>query len=226
CGKGKVPRANLMIWWGGHFTMKYFSEPAAVIRSSRLTRATALTPAAGAGIRPQVSSSNGKARCLRGGTRKFCRRGAVMNRSRPLSSPWPPRNCFWNCCAAAALRIWAKRSAVGTYIRNCSLNCLLPAGTSVPPGPGKVRKAGTSMLSRPGPSARMCSGRHDAVHQRLREPAEVRQPVGHREDEQARRASRVAGLDDGQGIGERRLVITGRRAVQHDRKEQGVDRRE
>src|ERR1017187_5003751 len=108
--------------------MKYFSEPAAVIRSSRLTRATALTPAAGAGIRPQVSSSNGKARCLRGRTRKFCRRVAVMNRSRPLSSPWPPRNCFWNCCAAAALRIWAKRSAVGTYIRNCSLNCLLPAG--------------------------------------------------------------------------------------------------
>ena len=69
-------------------------------------------------------------------------------------------------------------------------------------------------------------GRHDAVDQRLREPAEVRQPVGHREDEQARRASRVAGLDDGQGIGERRLVITGRRAVQHDRQEQGVDRRE
>ena len=31
------------------------------------------------------NSANGKARCRRGGIRKFCRRVAVMNRSRPLS---------------------------------------------------------------------------------------------------------------------------------------------
>jgi hypothetical protein len=90
-----------------------------------------------------------------------------MNRSRPLS-PGATLNCRASFCAAAALRIEANSCAVGTNIRNSSLNWLLPAGTLVP-GVAKtpsltafavpaVLNAGTSMLSKPGPSIRTCSG--------------------------------------------------------------------
>ena len=81
-----------------------------------------------------------------------------MNRSTPLSSPLSGKNFFCRSWHAWFMRIGAKKSAVGTNARNCSLNWLVPAGMSTPSAPGKVRNAGTSMPSRPGPSLRMCIG--------------------------------------------------------------------
>ena len=60
-----------------------------------------------------IKKSTGKARWIRGGTRKFCRRVAVRKRSSPLSSSSTP--CLSTRSVAAWLRrIAAKKLAVGT----------------------------------------------------------------------------------------------------------------
>ncbi len=65
----------------------------------------------------QASSTSGNARWRRGGTRKFCLRVAVRNRSSPLSSGSTP-NWFWRSSEAWLTRISRKNSAVGTKIVN------------------------------------------------------------------------------------------------------------
>jgi len=61
-------------------------EPIATTAARWRPRRSERRPLAGRRSTPQVSSSKGKARCSRGGTRKFCRLVAVMNRSSPRLS--------------------------------------------------------------------------------------------------------------------------------------------
>jgi hypothetical protein len=70
-------------------------------------------------------------RCRRGGTRRFCRRVVVMNRSGPLPTG-SMLNRLARFCAAAALLMEARSWAVGTNVMNCSLKELLPAAALVP----------------------------------------------------------------------------------------------
>ena len=105
---------------------------AAAVFAALARRANARGRASGS-----ASSTSGKDRCRRGGTRKFCRRVAVMNRSSPWSSSSLSRNSCCRSCAAWDVRIGRRSRRSARNTRNCSLNCLLPAGTSTPSGPGR-----------------------------------------------------------------------------------------
>jgi putative ABC transport system permease protein len=136
-----VPGGQLVIYILVTAAAGVLASIAPARRAARLDMLTAIAAELPPGN--QASSTRGKARCRRGGMRKFCRRVAVRNRSSPLSSSATPNWCT-RSSEAWLMRITRKNSAVGKNMVNCSLGWLEPSGTS--------------MLSRPGPSIRMCMG--------------------------------------------------------------------
>ena len=127
-----------------------------------------------------------------------------------------------------SLRRWNSMSL--DSISTSTLNRSLVMPGTIAPGP-PTRPSTTSVGNGIASSSTGRLGSESSVgmwlaDQRLGQPAEVRQAVGHREDQHARRAGREARLDGVQRLGQRGLVGSRRRAGQHDRQEQGVDGRE